>query len=179
MTQLNRKSYVDNEDTVKKRQRETTGLTPDGKKQAHNNANLLPLNPERIDLHNENDVTWRMALDTVVPVGTKVPRGAGMKECCICNQHLVSGQTDSGLIIARCTCNNDTRANVFVKCVANDCREWIQYPKHGARVICKCTCNIFVCKCNCLHTVPGTTVDYKCDQCDEQSDPTPNINGRG
>ena len=87
----------------KKRQRETTGLTPDGKKQAHNNANLLPLNPERIDLHNENDVTWRMALDTVVPVGTKVPRGAGMKECCICNQHLVSGQTDSGLIIARCT----------------------------------------------------------------------------
>ena len=173
------KNYEDNENADKKRQRETTGLTPDGKKQANNMANLPALNAEGIDPHNENDLPWRMALDTVVPVGTTVPRGAGMKECCICNQHLVTGQTEGGLIIARCTCNNDTRANVLVKCVAKDCREWIQYPKHGARVICKCDCNIFVCKCNCLHTVPGTIVDYKCEDCDEQSDPPLNDNGRG
>ena len=55
---------------IKKRQRETTGLTPDGKKQANNMANLPALNAEGIDPHNENDLPWRMALVTVVPVGT-------------------------------------------------------------------------------------------------------------
>lgn len=157
-----------------KRRRATTGETPDGKKREILN-DLPVLTTAGIDSTNMNDITWRTALDTAIPHGITPPRGAGLKECAICNNHLITGQTDSGLIIARCTCNNDTRADVSVKCIAENCREWIRFPKQGERTICKCGCNVYICKCNCLHTVPGTQFDYECVNCNEPSDPIPDL----
>ena len=136
---------------------------------------LPVLTTSGIDPTNLHDVTWRTALDTVIPHGITPPRGAGMKECVICKKHLITGQTDSGLIIGRCTCNNDTQADVLLKCITENCREWISFPKQGTRQMCKCGCNVVICKCNCLHTVPATQFNYECNNCNEPSDPTPNL----
>ena len=114
-------------------------------------------------------------MDTTIPQGVEKLHGGGMIPCKICKQNMYTGSTENGLIIARCTCNIDSRENVVVKCMNDTCREWVVFPKHGERKICKCGNNIYICKCNCYHTVPVTDTHYKCKDCDEPSDPLPSI----
>ena len=94
-------------------------------------------------------------------------RSAGNSECVICSKHLTTGLTEGELIIARCTCNSETRENVFVKCSQNECRDWFDFPKDNERTICRCGASNFICTCNILHTVSPGCIDYKCKLCDE------------
>ena len=149
-----------------KRTRSSDGSTPVSKR------TLPVLNNYGIDPHNEHEINWCRALEARIPEDATPLRSAGMTECVICTKHLTSGLTEGELIIARCTCNNETRENVFVKCSQKDCRDWFDFPKGSERTICRCGASNFICKCNILHTVSSTCMDYKCKVCDEHSDPS-------
>lgn len=164
-----KREETDRENT-NKRKMENSGVTPEPKKptSSRQNGNL------GIDPENPNDITWRTALDTTTPEGTICfHRTVPNKSCVICKKNLTVLKSPSGLILGRCTCNNNTRSNVLVKCVNKDCRKWIKYPLHGERVMCDCTANVYVCRCECMHTVSNTNTDYKCNICGESSDPKP------
>ena len=153
-----------------KRTSSQSGLTPMAKKS-------LVMKDETelsktIDIENRADIPVRRALDSTLPEGVVPPRSTGLKECNQCKRALVKGRNKSGLTVARCVCNDLTRAAVYMKCVQKDCREWALFPKPRERVNCSCNSTLYVCKCEHLHTANGPF--YRCTDCEEAADLTIN-----
>ena len=117
------------------------------------------------------DLAWTEAMGLSSSTEADYTNSASRIYCKICQKPMKQGQTGHGVVIARCTCNDNTKRNVFIKCSSVECDEWHLIPKKGKRIKCKCDNIKFICKCYRIHTMKPNDTTYECVICQEKGDP--------